>query len=173
MSYQESQLESNLPETHQKFLRLMMGRRSEGHFSALNIDMVGCGVGWAEMSLAPTSQLIGDPMSGALHSGPITTLLDSALGIAAIVSLNRMGFAPTIDLRVDHLRMANSSDLLVARGEIVHLTRNILFAKGVVTQNDVQIAVAVGNFVRLSDDVLALAEAHIMSQLDAIDKARQ
>jgi uncharacterized protein (TIGR00369 family) len=151
----------------------MMGRRSEGHCSALNIDMVGCGVGWAEMSLAPTAQLIGDPISGALHTGPITTLLDSALGIAASVSLNRMGFAPTIDLRVDHLRVANSCDLLVARGEIVHLTRNILFAKGVVTQNDVQIAVAVGNFVRLSDEVLALAEAHIMSQLDAIDEARQ
>lgn len=149
--------------------KLMKGNKKQGHFSALNISLVDCGEDWAEMSLTPTKDLIGDPSTGALHSGPITTLLDSALGIAASVALPRLGFAPTIDLRVDHLRMASVDEPLIARGEVVRITRNVLFAKGSVRQGDVEIAHAVGNFVRLSDDVLAMAEAHIKQQLDAME----
>lgn len=151
--------------------KLMTGRKKQGHFSALNIALVDCGDDWAEMSLTPTTALIGDPSTGALHSGPITTLLDSALGIAASVALPRLGFAPTIDLRVDHLRMANVDEPLIARGEVVRITRNVLFAKGSVRQGDIEIAHAVGNFVRLSDDVLAMAEAHIKQQLDAMENS--
>ncbi len=151
--------------------KLMTGRKKQGHFSALNIALVDCGEDWAEMSLTPTDALIGDPSTGALHSGPITTLLDSALGIAASVALPRLGFAPTIDLRVDHLRMASVDEPLIARGEVVRITRNVLFARGSVRQGDIEIAHAVGNFVRLSDDVLALAEAHIKHQLDAMENS--
>jgi hypothetical protein len=47
----------------------------------------------------------------------------------------------------------------------------VLFAKGSVRQGDVEIAHAVGNFVRLSDDVLAMAEAHIKQQLDTMENS--
>lgn len=148
---------------------LMAGRKKQGHFSALNIALVDCGGDWAEMSLTPTADLIGEPITGALHSGPITTLLDSALGIAASIALPRLGFAPTIDLRVDHLRTATVEEPLIARGEVVRITRNVLFAKGSVRQHGVEIAHAVGTFVRLSDDVLAMTEAHIKGQLEAME----
>ena len=163
---------SEIVSAHDKFIRMMVGRQTQGHFSALGIDMIGCGEGWAEMSLTPKPELIGDPISGALHTGPITTLLDSALGIAASVSLPKMGFAPTIDLRVDHLRKANAREVLVARGEVVRITRNVLFSKGSVTQGGIEIASAVGNFVRLSDEMLAAAEAHILKQLAAIEGSK-
>jgi hypothetical protein len=61
--------------------------------------------------------------------------------------------------------------MLVARGEVVRITRNVLFSKGSVTQGGVVIASAVGNFVRLSDEMLAAAEAHILKQLAAIEVA--
>ncbi len=157
---------SEAAKSHKK---LMTGQKKQGHFSALNISLVDCGDDWAEMSLTPTAALIGDPSTGALHSGPITTLLDSALGIAASLALPRLGFAPTIDLRVDHLRMANAQEPLIARGEVVRITRNVLFAKGSVRQGNIEIAHAVGNFVRLSDEVLAITEAHIQQQLEAMD----
>ena len=163
---------SEIVSAHDKFIRMMVGRQTQGHFSALGIDMIGCGEGWAEMSLTPKPELIGDPISGALHTGPITTLLDSALGIAASVSLPKMGFAPTIDLRVDHLRKANAQEVLVARGEVVRITRNVLFSKGSVMQGGIEIASAVGNFVRLSDEMLAAAEAHILKQLAAIEGSK-
>jgi len=163
---------SEIVSAHDKFIRMMVGRQTQGHFGALGIDMMGCGEHWAEMRLTPKPELIGDPISGALHTGPITTLLDSALGIAASVSLPKMGFAPTIDLRVDHLRKANAEEVLVARGEVVRITRNVLFSKGSVTQGGVVIASAVGNFVRLSDEMLAAAEAHILKQLAALEVAK-
>jgi hypothetical protein len=67
--------------------------------------------------------------------------------------------------------MANVNEPLIARGEVVRITRNVLFAKGSVRQGDVEIAHAVGNFVRLSDDVLAMAEAHIKQQLETMENS--
>ena len=67
---------------------------------------------------------------------------------------------------------ANAEEVLVARGEVVRITRNVLFSKGSVTQGGVEIASAVGNFVRLSDEMLAAAEAHILKQLAAIEGSK-
>lgn len=59
------------------------------------------------MRLPYRPELVGNPESGAVHSGALTELLDHTLGTAGICC-NAVGamITPTLDLRIDHLRVA-------------------------------------------------------------------
>ena len=48
--------------------------------------------------------LVGDPWRPALHGGVLSTLIDTAGGLAVFASLDQIGGVSTVDLRVDYLR---------------------------------------------------------------------
>jgi len=52
------------------------------------------------------------PQGEGIHGGVLASIVDIAGDFALAVAMNRMGF-PTIDLRVDYLRMAPDGDLAV------------------------------------------------------------
>ncbi|GGB22494.1 hypothetical protein GCM10011380_10100 [Sphingomonas metalli] len=85
---------------------------------------------WVELALPYHPDLIGDPESGVIASGPIATLMDMATSMA--VWRRRGRFLPhaTLDLRIDYLRAARPLQTVVGRGECYRLGRSIAFVRG-------------------------------------------
>ncbi|MFO0756731.1 MAG: hotdog fold thioesterase [Byssovorax sp.] len=81
--------------------------------------------GRVEMVLPFREELIGDPMKRALHGGVISTLVDTAGGMAiwgALVDPHQR--VSTIDLRIDYLR-PGKPEALVCEGVAVRVGRSV------------------------------------------------
>ena len=81
--------------------------------------------GRVEMEIPFREELIGDPMKRAIHGGVISTLVDTAGGMAvwgAIVDPHQR--VSTIDLRVDYLRPGRP-ETLVCEGVAVRVGRSV------------------------------------------------
>ena len=104
--------------------------RMRGHGGRLGIEFVGHGPDWCEMALPWREDLVGDPASGVLASGPILTMMDMAT--SAAIWIKRGQFVPqaTLDLRVDYLRPASPGKTVIGRGECYRITRTIGFVRG-------------------------------------------
>lgn len=87
--------------------------------------------GVAEVSVPYDPRLVGDPETGVLHGGVITTLLDTACGIAVMVSRGELTGTATLDLRIDYMRPARRGETVRARAECYRLTSAIAFARAV------------------------------------------
>ena len=98
--------------------------------------------------------LIGDAEAGTLHGGALTVLLDQTLGLATLCSnLGDPAVTPTLDLRIDHLRIAPPGMDVYATAKVYRSTRKILFVEGVAycESREKPIARAVGSWVRVAD----------------------
>lgn len=75
------------------------------------------------------ADLVGDPETGVLAGGLVTTMLDHIGGLAVWVAIG--GFQPiaTLDLRVDYMRAARPHEDLIAEAICYRLTRNIAFVR--------------------------------------------
>jgi uncharacterized protein (TIGR00369 family) len=79
----------------------------------LGVRVVSLEPGRVEMEIPWRDELIGDPMKPALHGGVISTLADTAGGVAIWGALdNPVARVSTIDLRIDYLRPGRSEALL-------------------------------------------------------------
>lgn len=104
--------------------------RFGGHGGRIGVVFHARGPDWAELALPWREDLVGDPETGVLASGPIIALMDMATSFA--VWNKRGGFVPhaTLDLRVDYLRPATPGRTVIGRGECYRLTRSISFIRG-------------------------------------------
>ncbi|WOG25844.1 PaaI family thioesterase [Endozoicomonas sp. 8E] len=95
-------------------------------------------------------ELEANPGSGIIHSGAITTLMDSAFGVAACVSLPGFETCPTIDLRIDHLGFPAPFKPVRCFAEAYRVTKTVVFTRGVVYQDNRNdpFAHGVGTFMR-------------------------
>ncbi len=85
----------------------------------LGIKVVGLSPGRVEMEIPWRDELIGDPVKGAVHGGVISTLADTAGGIAIWGALeNPTARVSTIDLRIDYLRPGRPEPLLAEAAAI-------------------------------------------------------
>ena len=79
---------------------------------------------------APWRQdLVGDPDTGVLSGGLVTTLLDHVGGLAVWVALGHFESIATLDLRVDYMRAAAGRRDLIAEARCYHLTRSVGFVR--------------------------------------------
>lgn len=101
-----------------------------GHGGRLGIRYHAHGADWVELSLPWHADLVGDPDSGVLASGPIITLMDMATSFAVWQKRETFVAHATLDLRVDYLRPARPGRTVIGRGECYHLTRAISFVRG-------------------------------------------
>jgi uncharacterized protein (TIGR00369 family) len=124
--------------------------------------------GVALMCVPYDPKLVGNPATGVLHGGVITSVLDSASG-AAVGSMLRgprvagegsVAAGPwrpiaTLDLRIDYMKPATPGRELMARAECYKVTRNVAFVRGVAYHDDPSdpIATTVATFM-LATDVL-------------------
>ena len=86
---------------------------------------------------------LGDTDRGLIHTGIITTLVDTVCGLAALAAAKRFESIATLDLRMDFLRPAVPDLPLRARAECYRLTRSISFLRATAWQQNETEPVAV------------------------------
>jgi len=101
------------------------------HTRRLGFEVVSVHNGVCVARLPYSRELIGDPTTGILHGGVVTTLLDTTGGAAVLSALGVPMPLATLDLRIDYLRPSAPGRDLMARVECYKKTRNIAFARGI------------------------------------------
>lgn len=127
------------------------GRTFKGfpHTAALDIRGHDSERGSSLLSVPYRPELIGDPETGVIHGGVISTLLDTGCGLAAITATGMVGGIATLDLRIDYMRPALPGKTVFARCECYRVTRSVAFARGVAYEDDPDnpVATAAGAFM--------------------------
>jgi uncharacterized protein (TIGR00369 family) len=125
------------------------------HNKALGLKVVEAvpEAGKASVLLPYDDKLVGNPETGVLHGGCITTLIDVACGAAVMLKLTRMVRIATLDLRIDYLRPARPGQDVVAHADCYKLTRNVAFVRALASHGDESdpIASAQGTFILVDD----------------------
>lgn len=113
----------------------------------LRLDELRRGSGM--MSLDYQEMMIGNPRTRVVHSGVITTLLDTLCGLVVMSSVPEGTPLATLDLRIDYLRPATPDETIRAHAECYKVTASVAFVRGVAfhTSRDDAIAHATGTFM--------------------------
>jgi uncharacterized protein (TIGR00369 family) len=108
--------------------------------------------GYATFRMAYQERLIGDPETGVLGGGVITTLIDSVCGMAVQTALREPVTIATLDLRIDYLRPSTPGSPLHARAECYKVARHVAFTRATAWNDDPAspIAHSVGTFMLAS-----------------------
>jgi uncharacterized protein (TIGR00369 family) len=99
------------------------------HGAALGLHGIDCGPGWAILELPWNAGLVGDPDTGVLFGGAVTTLIDQTCGMSVFMTLPTPTRIATLDLRIDYLRPAAPGRALRARAECYRLARHVAFVR--------------------------------------------
>jgi uncharacterized protein (TIGR00369 family) len=115
---------------------------------ALGIQFVSAEPDVGVMKVGYRPDLVGDPHTGVLAGGVITTLLDHACGLA-VSGGRRDGGVATLDLRIDYMRAAEPGRDVFARAHCYKLTNSIAFVRAIAYEDTPEdpIATAQGAFV--------------------------
>ena len=100
------------------------------HHQATGITVVSVDVELARMRVPYNKCFIGDPDTGAVHGGLITTMMDATGGLAVLAKVPTGTSIATLDLRLDYLRSAERGSDLIGEAECFKVTRNIAFTRG-------------------------------------------
>jgi uncharacterized protein (TIGR00369 family) len=98
------------------------------------------GPGRAVLVLPVRPEFVGDPRRPALHGGVLSTLIDTAGGLAAWSALGAGESVSTVDLRVDYLEPAGLGHPLRAEAELVRKGNRVCHVKVAVTQGGALVA---------------------------------
>lgn len=106
------------------------------HMRSLGYEVLELGDGRCLARIPYNEELIGDPITGVLHGGVVTTLLDGAAGVSVLSRIKRPIPLATLDLRIDYLRPSTPGEAILARVECYKTTRNVAFVRGVAFNGD-------------------------------------
>ena len=115
---------------------------------ALNMEIVEIGNGVAVIRMPYDPALIGDPDTGVIHGGAVSTLMATCGGAATMSHPSNPGGTATISLRIDYLRGAVPGQAITARAECHHVTRSVAFVRATAHDDDPDnpVATATGTF---------------------------
>ena len=116
---------------------------------ALSIRLDEIGSGTARMSLPYDARLVGDPETGVIHGGAVSTLMDTCCGAAVMTHPEAPGVTATIDLRIEYMRPAAPGARITAEATCHHMTRSVAFVRAVASDGDMErpVATATGSFM--------------------------
>ncbi|MFZ1863099.1 MAG: PaaI family thioesterase [Polyangiales bacterium] len=136
-------------------------RRLEGryvgavpHNKALNLRVTDYRPEHLCLALPYREDLVGNPETGVLHGGCITSLIDATCGGAVILSLVAPRRVATLDLRIDYVRPALPHQEVICDAHCYKVTRHVAFVRASAHHGDKTspIATASGTFVVFRDD---------------------
>lgn len=129
-------------------VRLLLAEGSP-HLRRLGYEILELSPEYCVGRIPYAAELVGDPRSGVLHGGVVTTLLDSTAGAAVFGRLEEPAPIATLDLRIDYLRPARPRDAILARVECFRMTRSVAFVRGIAYDESPEdpVAAAAGTFM--------------------------
>ena len=109
---------------------------------ALGISTLSVEPGVATLTAPYRPELVGDPDTGVIAGGVVTTLLDHACGQAVYMAMTEPTSIATLDLRIDYMRAAEPGLDVFARAHCYRVTRNIAFVRATAYDKDAEDPVA-------------------------------
>lgn len=106
------------------------------HNRAIGMELLDFESGWALGKVPYREEFVGNPFTGVIHGGVVTTLLDSLGGLAAGSAARYGGSLATLDLRIDYLRPSKPGHAVIGRVECFKITRNVAFTRGTAHDGD-------------------------------------
>jgi len=119
--------------------------RNVPHNAALGLELVGAEPGTAAIRLPWTAELVGDPETGAVHGGVLTSLVDATCGAAVFLGVQPPRPIATLDLRIDHLRRSAAGRELLCDARCERITTHIAFVRATVHDGDPASPVAIAS----------------------------
>ncbi len=125
-----------------------------GHTGWLGMRYNDHGDNWVQLELPWREDLLGDPRSKVLASGPIISLMDMASGMCIWQTSKVFNPVVTLDLRVDYQRPARERTNVFGRVECYRMTKSAAFVRGVAHDGDQDDPVAhvAGVFMKVNFD---------------------
>ncbi|WP_024302741.1 PaaI family thioesterase [Pseudogulbenkiania sp. MAI-1] len=104
--------------------------------------------------------LVGNPATGVLHGGVITSLVDTTSAVSVTAHLERFETIATLDLRIDYLKAATPGKAIYCQAECYRLASQVAFTRAVCYHDtpDDPIAHGVATFMRESSPLPMLQE---------------
>jgi len=124
------------------------------HAHKLGLELISTEETSVVLKLPFSESIVGDSINKQIHGGAITTLADTACGVAIFQAQQNNRAMATLDLRVDHMQPAGSGNDVYAHADCYHITHTIAFTRVTVYTDDINkpIATALGTFMRSNDD---------------------
>jgi uncharacterized protein (TIGR00369 family) len=99
-----------------------------------------------------SAQIVGNPQTGVIHGGALTTLMDTACGMAMRAAGVR---SPTLDLRIDYMHAAEPNKDIYGFAQCYRVTTDVIFTRGFAYQDDPSnpSAQVVGTFMRMGKGI--------------------
>ncbi len=117
------------------------------HAQDIGMRVIDIAKGMALMALDYRDELLGDPERGLVHTGVITSIIDTACGFAVITDVNKPISIATLDLRTDYLRPALRDKTIFVQAECYRTTRHIAFVRAKAWQDSEERLVATSSSV--------------------------
>jgi uncharacterized protein (TIGR00369 family) len=105
-------------------------------------------------------KFIGNPETGVLHGGVVTSLIDATASSAVFLALPQPMRIATLDLRIDYLKPASPNVDLIAKATCYKVTRMVAFARAMAFHESDHdpVASAAGTFMIFRDESNAKEE---------------
>lgn len=121
------------------------------HCQVLGIEVHAADEEGMTLVLPYGAHIVGDPRTGVIHGGALTSLMDTACGMATLCVLPEFEVCPTLDLRIDYMHPAEAHKAVFGFAQCYRVTSEVIFTRGFAYQDDPAqpIAHVVGTFMRM------------------------
>jgi uncharacterized protein (TIGR00369 family) len=103
---------------------------------ALGFETVSLDHATAVVKVPYSDRLVGDPDTGVIAGGVVTTLLDATCGQAVFSGLSQLTSIATLDLRIDYMRRAKPGLAVTAEAHVYKQTHSVAFVRAIAHDGD-------------------------------------